>query len=112
MLTFFFETINLSETSALVAHTGINAGVPGDRHCCRAYEEKPLQEYACSANRHNVLTKTNPKKVERLMQLPQVTFDRRWQTYTHLSKQDSTELVRAGRIRSSRSLVLIRARAQ
>ena len=69
--------------------------MPGDRHCCRAYEEKPLREYACSANHHKVLTKTNPEEGERLMQMPQETFDRRWQTYAHLSKQESTEFEQA-----------------
>ena len=96
--TFIFETTNLIETSALVAHAWIYAGVPGDRHCRRAYEERPLREHACSANHHKVLTKTNPKKVERLMQIPQETFDGRWQTYAHLSKQDSTEFEQAGQL--------------
>jgi uncharacterized protein (DUF2384 family) len=44
------------------------------------------------------MTKTNPEEGERLMQMPQETFDRRWQTYAHLSKQESTEFEQAGQL--------------
>lgn len=50
-------------------------GVSGDRHSYRDYKEKSLREYACSRNRHKVMTKTNPKEAGRLMQMAQETVD-------------------------------------
>jgi hypothetical protein len=43
--------------------------VPGDRHFYRDDKEKPLREYACSRNRHKVMTKASPKQADRLMRM-------------------------------------------
>ena len=86
-------------------------GVSGDRHSYRDYREKSLREYACSRNRHKVMTKTNPKEAGRLMQMAQETVDCCGLDYA-TPVDTGVEGGHAGRLGFSRFLSRIRACAQ
>jgi hypothetical protein len=73
-------------------------GEPGDRHSYRVYKEKSLREYACSWNRHKVMTKINPKEAGRFMQMAQVTVDCHGLVYEHPPTQASTGFAQTGQV--------------